>query len=251
MKKNILVVLLLFVLAVNAQQKENSLLVSYTGQFNSLFGRGEDFRPYQAWLHIQGDQSLFTMKQLHSNLEQNNMMMVDLQIDSLFTVYKDIESNSLLFEFLDLDHRSHYYADTLYPMTWVITDDKKNINGVRCIKAVTEFKGREYIAWYDSSVRVSNGPWKLGGLPGLIMEAYDKEEQWHVVVNMISEEKDFDFSYHRGLMNKPIKGYAAYSANMKKLVGAIEGMMSAQQTGDCLSCETKSTLKINTWEPIY
>ena len=251
MKKISLVVLILFAVAVNAQQKEDSLLISYTGQFNSLFGRGEDFRPYQAWLHIQGGQSLFTMKQLHSNLEQNNMMMVDLQIDSLFTVYKDVESNSLLFEFLDLDHRSQYYADTLYPMTWLITDDRKNINGVKCIKAITEFKGREYIAWYDSSVQVSNGPWKLGGLPGLIMEAYDKEEQWHFIVNMISKEKCFDFSYHRDLMNKPLKGYSAYSSNMKKIFSAIEGMLSAQQTGDCLTCETKSTLKINTWEPIY
>jgi hypothetical protein len=118
-------ILVLFISTANAQQKDESLLISYTGQFNSLFGRGEEFRPYQAWLHIKGDQSLFTMKPLHSNAEQNNMMTVDLPIDSLFTVYKDIESNSLLFEFMDLDQRSHFYADTLYPMNWVITNEKK------------------------------------------------------------------------------------------------------------------------------
>ena len=251
MKKIHLVILVLFVVSANAQQKEESLLISYTGQFNSLFGRGEDFRPYQAWLHIQGDQSLFTIKPLHSNAAQNNMMTVDLQIDSLFTVYKDLESNSLLFEFMDLDQRSHFYADTLYPMNWVITDDKKYINGINCIKAVTVFKGREYIAWYDSSMQVPNGPWKLGGLPGLILEAYDKEQHWHFVMNLISKENGFDFSYHRGLMSKPIKGYQAYSADVKKLFSAIEGLMSAQQSGDCLTCETKSTLKINTWEPVY
>jgi len=244
-------ILVLFISTANAQQKDESLLISYTGQFNSLFGRGEELRTYQAWLHIKGDQSLFTMKPLHSNAEQNNMITVDLPIDSLFTVYKDMESNSLLFEFMDLDQRSHFYADTLYPMNWVITNEKKSINGVDCIKAVTLFKGREYIAWYDSLVQIPNGPWKLGGLPGLILEAYDKEENWHVTANNISNQSDIDFSFHRSLMNKPMKGYAAYSADVKKIFSAIEGMMSTQQTGDCLTCETKSNLKINTWEPIY
>ena len=251
MKKINLIILLLFFIHTNAQQKDSSLLISYTGQFNSLFGRGEDHRPYKALLHVQGDQSLFTMKPLYSNSEQNSSTMVDLQIDSLFTVYKDLESNSLLFEFMDLDQRTKYYADTLYPMNWVITNDKKNVNGIECIKAITQFKGREYIAWYDSTTQISNGPWKLGGLPGLIYEAYDKEQHWHFIINTISKENRFDFSYHRELMKRPIKGYPAYAADVKKLFSAIEGMMAAQQTGDCLTCETKSTLKINTWEPIY
>lgn len=251
MKTINLIILLLFFITINAQQKDSSLLISYTVQFNSLFGRGVDHRPYTALLHIQGDQSLFTMKPSYSNNEQNNSNIVDLQIDSLFTVYKDLESNSLLFEFMDLDQRSHFYADTLYPMNWVITNDKKIINGIECIKAITHFKGREYTAWYDSSLQISNGPWKLGGLPGLILEAYDKEQDWHVVINFIVDEYDFDFKFHRTLMNKPIKGYPAYSADVKKIFSAIEGMMSAQAISDCLSCETKSTLKINTWEPIY
>jgi len=251
MKKFNLIILVIFFTSANAQQIDKPLLISYTVQFNSLFGRGEDFRPYKALLHIQGDQSLFTMKPLYSNSEHNNSTMVDLQIDSLFTVYKDLESNSLLFEFMDLDQRSHYYADTLYPMNWVITKDKKNVNGIECIKAITQFKGREFIAWYDSSLQISNGPWKLGGLPGLILEAYDKEQDWHVVVNLIVNEQDVDFKFYRELMNKPIKGYPAYSADVKKIFSAIEGMMSAQSIGDCLTCETKSTIKINTWEPIY
>jgi GLPGLI family protein len=251
MKTINLITLILFFSVANAQQMEKSLKISYTGQFNSLFGRGEDFRPYKAVLHIQGDQSLFTMKPLHLNKEQNNTMAVDLLIDSLFTVYKDLESNSLLFEFMDLDQRSRYYADTLYPMNWDITSDRKNINGIECIKAITQYKGREYVAWYDPLSQIPNGPWKLGGLPGLIIEAYDKEQQWHVVVDLISNEEGFDFNFYRSLMNKPIKGYTSYVADVKKIFSAIEGMMSAQAIGDCLTCETKSTLKFNTWEPIY
>ena len=98
MKKLHFIVFFLIMTNVNAQQKQDSYLITYTGQFNSLFNRGEDFRPYQAWLYIQGDQSLFTMKPLHQNSEQNNMMSIDLILDSMFTVYKDVESNSLLLE---------------------------------------------------------------------------------------------------------------------------------------------------------
>jgi GLPGLI family protein len=56
---------------------------------------------------------------------------------------------------------------------WKLINKKKDINGYVCHEATGKFRGREYTVWYSDEVPLSLGPWKLGGLPGLIFEAKD------------------------------------------------------------------------------
>jgi len=57
---------------------------------------------------------------------------------------------------------------------WNISPDTTTIAGLHCQKATTHFKGRDYEAWFCSELPFHAGPWKLNGLPGLIVQAKDK-----------------------------------------------------------------------------
>ncbi|SDR72402.1 GLPGLI family protein [Christiangramia echinicola] len=58
---------------------------------------------------------------------------------------------------------------------WKIHEETKKIGDFKVQKATTTFRGRSYEAWFASEIPVKIGPWKLNGLPGLIMEAYDSD----------------------------------------------------------------------------
>ena len=58
---------------------------------------------------------------------------------------------------------------------WELMTDTMTILSYPCQKAVCHFKGRDYEAWFTSEIPRSEGPWKLHGLPGLILKAADSQ----------------------------------------------------------------------------
>jgi len=68
------------------------------------------------------------------------------------------------------------YEDDLSDMKWEIKKDTATILSYSCQKAITEFRGRTWEAWFTSEIPINNGPWKFGGLPGLIMKVSDSQQ---------------------------------------------------------------------------
>lgn len=59
-------------------------------------------------------------------------------------------------------------------LDWKISGETKEIHSIICQKATVSYMGRNYIAWFSASIPFHAGPWKLNGLPGLIITAYDE-----------------------------------------------------------------------------
>lgn len=62
---------------------------------------------------------------------------------------------------------------------WEILDSAKVILDYPCQLAVTSYRGRTWFAWFTQDIPIEEGPWKLCGLPGLILEAYDAKQDYH------------------------------------------------------------------------
>lgn len=70
---------------------------------------------------------------------------------------------------------------------WDFKNENKTISGYPCKKALTNYRGRKYIAWYTEKIPLSVGPWKFHGLPGLIIKISDLEEE----VSFLLKKIDF------------------------------------------------------------
>lgn len=56
-------------------------------------------------------------------------------------------------------------------IAWTLTDDTLTASGYLCQQAMATFRGLEWHVWYTEEIPSSAGPWRLRGLPGLIVKA--------------------------------------------------------------------------------
>ena len=80
------------------------------------------------------------------------------------------------------------YEEPIAEWSWnIVADSTKTVLGYECIMATTDYHGRKWIAWFTPEIPVQNGPWKLDGLPGLILEAAAEGGQYSFVATGIQQ----------------------------------------------------------------
>ncbi len=71
------------------------------------------------------------------------------------------------------------YEEPLPQLAWhYVQDSNTSIIGYECQEATTEFAGRTYKASFTTELPLPYGPYKFGGLPGLILRIQDNEGQY-------------------------------------------------------------------------
>jgi GLPGLI family protein len=137
---------------------------------------------------------------IEKNEHQNNVFNLNNYIST--KTYKNREQNRVY----TLDQSqvrgeeiSIFLIEDLLPQQWVISSDTCRILGYLCHKANTKFRGREYEAYFTQELPVNEGPWKLYGLPGLILEAKTRDGIFHfkAIGNQQINDKPIDITYSR------------------------------------------------------
>ena len=92
-----------------------------------------------------------------------------------FAVYKHLPAMNEL-TYTDEIFRYLYYYEQEFPaIDWQMQDADSVVCGYSCSKAVGEWRGRTWTVWYSMDIPIDDGPWKLQGLPGLILHAEDAQ----------------------------------------------------------------------------
>ena len=65
------------------------------------------------------------------------------------------------------------YEESPVEFSWQLLSETEDVLGYPCQRARTEYKGRAYDAWYTPLLPVGGGPYKVCGLPGLILKVAD------------------------------------------------------------------------------
>jgi GLPGLI family protein len=87
----------------------------------------------------------------------------------------------------DVQGDKYHYEEPWEQQDWQIEDSTKTVLGYPCLKAVADYHGRRWEVWFTTEIPLSVGPWKLHGLPGLILEARDATSTYLFVADGVEQ----------------------------------------------------------------
>ena len=166
-----------------------------------------------------------------------------------FPVYKLHDEKKLLFK----THAPQYrfdevsiLSDTFATTSWtLVPNTTKQFGSFTCEKATGHFRGRDYEVWYAPDMPVPSGPFKLGGLPGLIFEARSTDGKVLFLFNSIeiSEQLTTKIVFPEGGFD-PQKSFAAYLKEIDDFIKKIEKLSNASG-GSTVTVSPMETIELN------
>jgi GLPGLI family protein len=142
-------------------------------EFGSLnHGRASLLFNSQSWLYKMSYED-----EIKISSDGNQMQQAD--DDNKFVIhrfnYYSLDGKYFLWEEKILTEKC-VIKEKLEDLNWKIYNDStKVIGGYNCILAQCDLCGWDVKAWFTPDIPVSCGPWRLWGLPGLIVNAYSAD----------------------------------------------------------------------------
>lgn len=153
-------------------------MVLYLGQYSTLYGSFEFDR---------------IVRDLHTQVKapgfDGNLTILNQRHTSPSSYYIH-HSEGRLTQIYRSQGVSYLLEESFPSMAWEIQDELKELGGFMSQKAVTAFGGREYIVWFTAEIPLQAGPWKLQGLPGLILEATSVDGEVKFLFAGLDKEMD-------------------------------------------------------------
>jgi GLPGLI family protein len=157
----------------------------------------DNYIEYDSSLIFNNQNSLFSYKVKEDNAIHENtdspLEFNSTTIDTTTNIILTDRSKNILLESHDKGKARYFSYEKLPKLEWEFLPQTKTFINIPVSLAKTNFRGRVYYAWYAPTIPISYGPWKLNGLPGLIIEAYDKTKEVVFKFSNIQIPYEYDF----------------------------------------------------------
>lgn len=197
MKNLILIPLFLFYLPVSAQQfdypikeyEPAELILSYSLDYimdtlnpDNIYHAemclflGQTMSKFQDWANYRYDT---IMRNVSNSVAFQKLLLDQNRPFPKFSyqLFKDHDDKEITF-IKGVPSFIYLYKGKLDLFDWHLTGDTANIKGYKAQKAICDFGGRSWVAWFTPEIPYSDGPYKFNGLPGLILNVHDTESEY-------------------------------------------------------------------------
>lgn len=131
-----------------------------------------------------------------------------LSTGEFMTIYKNYPAAGRITHTEKICQDWFRYDEEMPRLDWELTDSVTNVLGYECHGARCKFRGREWTVFYAEDIPLTDGPWKLHGLPGLIMKASDENGHYTFECIGIKSKADRPITIYKVPFNKTDrKGY--------------------------------------------
>jgi GLPGLI family protein len=215
---------------VYGQQNINSLIVEYTYS-NRYFSNLEKLIANEREaVYIRPSAEAFDKKRKITKDGDNFIAPIEGVKTSSVSYFMNLKNYHVDEYTVNLNSERYIVRDTSINIEWTI-DKKvtKKIQNYKCYKAITNFRGRNYVAFFSEDIPIPFGPFKFKGLPGLILEMYNLEDdithRWTVtrinsdqnvkIPNISEFEESSMNAYQMYLMNEKIQNIQNERSNSR------------------------------------
>lgn len=105
----------------------------------------------------------------YGRIEPNNFLIVNK--DDMIYTYEPV--NGIGF---NGNNELAYYEQKKEELEWEIHLDTIHLHQFVCQKATANWGGRKWTAWFTMDLPITDGPYKFGGLPGLVLSISDQDQ---------------------------------------------------------------------------
>ena len=191
--------ILIFLFISNLAKTQNNDVYQYKFEYRLQYqsdstnheNKGnEDFS-----LFVVGNKSYFASNNflVKDSILQSIKLIGDLNFSKVpntrFRYIITKENNRVNFYDNIMKYKFAYAEQPLF--NWKLTGEKAKIDNYNCLQAVGVYAGRVWEAWFTNDIPLSSGPYKFGGLPGLIVRVSDKK--MYYVFDLISVKKNVKY----------------------------------------------------------
>lgn len=165
----------------------------------------------------------------------------------LYSVYKNYPTGRITTsDVLSLTQNWCLYEEPLPDFQWVIMEDTTKIISFHAQKAVCDFGGRTWEAWFAEELSYSDGPYKFSGLPGLILSIADTQNHYRfelVSVEVPDVDTKIEFEEREYIKTTKEAFFSALSNDLDNIVDEVLGTITSTEPDNALRRRIYEILK--------